>query len=231
VFDRLGWDAAGHDAAAGDDDDTLLRARLIRVLGDLGDTEMLGEARARFARFLDQPQTLAPELRDSVIHVVGLRADTAAYEQLLRLARASTVTSERVRYYLAAASAQDAALAKRTLALTLASEIPVTIVGPVINTVAYTGEQPELAWQFVRDNFGALLARLGPGFRDQMVPNLMTNFNDEDHALQLAHFEPSQSTAGGRIATARALETIAIAADFKARTLPAFADWIRQRKP
>jgi len=231
VFDRLGWDAAGHGTLAGDDDDTLLRARLIRVLGDLGDAEILREARARFARFLNEPQTLAPELRDSVIHVVGLKADTAAYEQLLRLARVSTVTSERVRYYMAAASAQDAALANRTLALTLTSEIPVTITGPVINTVAGSAEQPELAWQFVRDNFDALLARLGPGFRDQMVPNLMTNFNDEEHAAQLAHFEPSQSTAGGRIATARALETMAIAADFKARALPELATWIKQRKP
>jgi len=231
VFDRLGWDAAGQGTLAGDDDDTLLRARLIRMLGDLGDADILREARARFARFLDQPQTLAPELRDSVIHLVGLKADTTAYEQLLGLARASTVTSERVRYYLAAATAQDAALAKRTLALTLTSEIPVTIVGPVIGSVASAAEQPELAWQFVRDNFDVLLARLGPGFRDQMVPNLMTNFNDEEHALQLAHFEPSQSTAGGRIATARALETMAIAADFKARAIPELAAWIRQRKP
>ncbi|WP_407156404.1 M1 family metallopeptidase [Bradyrhizobium sp. STM 3557] len=231
VFDRLGWDAAGHGMVAGDDDDTLLRARLIRVLGDLGDAEIVSEARARFARFLIDPQTLAPELRDSVIHLVGLSADATTYEQLLSLARASTVTSERVRYYLAAASAQDAALAKRTLALTLTSEISVTIVGPVIGSVASFAEQPELAWRFARENFDALLARLGPGFRDQMVPNLMTNFNDEDHALQLAHFEPSQSTAGGRIASARALETMAIAADFKARALPELSAWIRQHKP
>jgi hypothetical protein len=63
------------------------------------------------------------------------------------------------------------------------------------------------------------------------VPNLMSNFNDEQHALQLAHFEPSQATAGGRIATARALETMAIAADMKARVISEVAAWIRQHKP
>jgi aminopeptidase N len=231
VFDRLGWDSAGHETVPADDDDTLLRARLIRVLGELGDPDILGEARARFARFLADPQTLAPNLRDSVSHVVGLKADTGTYEQLLTLARASTVTSERVRYYLAAASAQDPALAARSLALALTSEVPVTIVGAIIGTVASSGEQPELAWRFVRDNFDALLARLGPGFRDQMVPNLMTNFDDEAHATQLAHFEPSQSTAGGRIAVARALETIAITADLKGRAVPQLAAWIKARKP
>jgi aminopeptidase N len=231
VFDGLGWDRAGAATVSGDDDDSLLRARLIRVLGEFSDADILNEARARFSRFLNDPQTLAPDLRDSVIHVVGLKADAAAYEQLLKLARASIVTSERVRYYLAVASAQDAALATRTLALTLTSEMPVTIVAPLINTVASSGEHPELAWRFVRDNFDALLARLGPGFRDQMVPNLVTNFTDEQHALQLAHFEPSQSTAGGRIAIARALEAMAIAADFKARALPELAARIRDSKP
>ncbi|HEU0149337.1 MAG TPA: M1 family metallopeptidase [Bradyrhizobium sp.] len=231
VFDRLGWDSTGHGAPIGDDDDTLLRARLIRVLGDLGDDDILSEGRARFARFVTDPNTLAPDLRNSVLHVVGRSADNDVYQTLLRLARASNVTSERVRYYLAAASAQDATLAARTLALTVTPEFPVTLVGPVVNTVASSGEQPELAWQFVQDHFDALLDRLGPGFRDQAVPNLMTNFNDEEHALQLAHFAPSQSTPGGRIATARALETIAIAADLKARALPAVASAIKQRKP
>ncbi|WP_447412533.1 ERAP1-like C-terminal domain-containing protein, partial [Clostridium perfringens] len=81
-------------------------------------------------------------------------------------------------------SAQDPALAARTLALTLSEEIPVTIVGAVIGTVASTAEQPDLAWQFVQDKFAVLSSRLGPGFGDQQVPNLMTNFTDEDHALQ-----------------------------------------------
>ncbi len=232
VFDRLGWDSAVQAAVPGDDDDTLLRARLIGVLGTLGEPDILNEARARFARFLADPQTLAPNLRDSVTHVIGLKADNATYEQLLKLARASTATSERVRYYTAAAGAQDPALAKRTLALTLTPEIPVTMVGPIIGTVASSGEQPELVWQFVRDNFDALLERLGPGFRDQLVPNLMTNFDDEKYAAQLAYFEPSRSTAGGRIAVARALETIAISADLKGRALPELAAWIsRQHRP
>ncbi|MGJ4944256.1 M1 family metallopeptidase [Bradyrhizobium sp. HKCCYLS1011] len=224
VFDRLGWDGTGH----GDDDETPLRARLIRVLGDLGDADILTEARARFARFAGDPQSLVPALRDPVVHLVGLTADQDSYETLLRLARASTVTSERVRYYLAAANARDPALAARTLALTLTDEMPVTVVGPVFSTVASSAEQPGLVWRFVQDKFDALSARLGPGFRDQMVPNLMTNFTDEEHALQLAHFKPSQATAGGRISTSRALETIAISADFKARALPTCVAWISE---
>jgi aminopeptidase N len=73
VLDRLGWDGGG----SGDDDDTLLRSSLIWTLGDLGDEDVIAEARRRFAGFLSDPQSLPGALRDSVTHVVGITADRA----------------------------------------------------------------------------------------------------------------------------------------------------------
>ncbi|NOJ44501.1 M1 family metallopeptidase [Bradyrhizobium sp. WSM 1791] len=225
VLDRLGWDGSG----SGDDDDTLLRSSLIWTLGELGDEDVVAEAKRRFARFLGDPQSLPGALRDSVTHVVGVAADRAIHDTLLVLARKSTVTNERLRYYHAAASARDAALAGATLALTLTDEMPGTIVIGMINSVAYSGEQPDLAWDFLQKNYDALFAKLGPQFRDQFIANFMTNFSDEGHAAELAGFAPVQATSGGRVMTGRAQETIAISADLKARALPAIDAWIRAR--
>lgn len=223
VFDKLGWDGSG----SGDDDTALLRGGLIRTLGEFGDQEILAEAKRRFAGFLQDPKSLPNELRDSVTHLVGITADRATWDTLLGLARKSTVTNERLRYFFAVASARNADLARATLALTLTDEVPGTIVTGMINAVASSGEQPDLAWDFVQKNFDTLLARQGPAFRDQFVANLMTNFSDEGHAAALTAFAPAQVTSGGRVMTARALETIAIAADLKARALPAVDAWIR----
>jgi hypothetical protein len=55
----------------------------------------------------------------------------------------------------------------------------------------------------------------------------MTNFSDDAHAAELKGFAPAQATSGGRVTTARALETIAIAADLKTRALPAVDTWIK----
>jgi aminopeptidase N len=225
LLDRLGWDGSG----SGDDDDTLLRASLIRALGELGDGDVRAEAGRRFAAFLKDPPSLPNALRDSVTQLVGVGADRASYDTLLALARKSTVTNERLRYYFAAASAHDPALARATLALALTDELPDTIVGAIISTVASSGEQPDLAWDFVKANFDTLSARLGPSFRDAFIANFMTNFSDDAHAAELAHFAPAQATSGGRVMTARALETIAISADLKARALPAIDAWIRER--
>jgi aminopeptidase N len=224
LFDRLGWDASGSS-----DDDALLRSSLIRALGEFGDLDVLAEAKRRFAGFLQDPQSLPTALRDAVTHVVGISADRASYDTLIALARKSTVTNERLRYYYAAASARDAKLARATLALTLTDELPNTIVGGMINAVASSGEQPDLAWDFVQANFDALAARQGPSFRDLFVANFMTNFSDDAHAAELKRFAPAQATSGGRVMTARALETIAIAADLKRRALPAIDAWIKSR--
>jgi aminopeptidase N len=226
VLDRLGWDGSG----SGDDDDTLLRSSLIRTLGELGDQDIITESKRRFVRFLEDPQSLPSALRDAVTHVVGIAADRATYDTLLALARKSTVTNERVRYYYAAASARDEALARTTLALTLTDELPGTIVTGVINAVAFSGERPDLAWEFLQENYDALHAKQGPQFRDQFIANFMTNFSDERRAAELAAFAPVQATSGGRVMAGRAQETIAISADLKARALPAIDAWIRERK-
>jgi len=225
VFERLGWDSRPGER----EDDTLLRARLIRVLGELGDAQIVAEAKRRFVGFLENPAALAPALRDAVTHIVGVTAERSNYDSLLALARKSTSTNERVRYYSAAASARDPELARATLALTLTDELPNSLVGSVINTVAAAGEQPELAWTFIQRNFTALSAKQGPSFTHYFVSNFMMNFTDATHAAELASFAPMHATSGGRIVAARAQETIMIAADFKARALPAVAEWIRER--
>jgi ERAP1-like C-terminal domain len=135
-----------------------------------------------------------------------------------------------VRYYSAAASARDPALARATLELTLTEELPNNLVGSVISTIAAAGEQPDLAWAFVQQNFTALSSKQGPSFTQNFISNFMTNFSDAERAGELARFAPVHATSGGRIVAARAEEAIMIAADFKARALPAIADWISQRR-
>ena len=120
-------------------------------------------------------------------------------------------------------------LARETLGLTLSDELPNTIVTGVIGTVASSGEQPELAWDFVKKHYDALFAKLGPSFRDSFIAGLMTNFSDGAHAAELLQFAPAQATSGGKVTTARAVETIAIAADLKSRALPVVEGWIKEQ--
>jgi aminopeptidase N len=225
LFDRIGWDAMPAEPA----DRALLRTRLIGMLGNFGDEAIVAEAKRRFAKFVSDPTSLPTALRETVTGLAGRSADRATYDTLLALGRATTNTNERVRYYMAAASARDPALANETLAIALTDELPSTLVGRLISEVASGGEHRDLAWKFVKANFAALAAKLGPSFGDNFPANLMTNFTDAAHAEELANFAPVQATPGGRIVAARAYESIMTAADFSAHQLPAVNEWVKRR--
>ncbi len=225
VFDRIGWEAAPGEPA----DRPLLRTRLIGMLGNFGDEAIVAEAKLRFAKFVSDPASLPPALRDTVTGLAGRYADRAGYDTLLALGRAATNTDQRVRYYMAAASARDPALANATLAIALTDELPTTLVGRLISEVASGGEHRDLAWSFVKANFAALAAKQGPSFKDSFPANLMTNFTDAAHAQELANFAPVHATPGGRIVAARAYERIMTDADFSAHQLGAVNEWVKRR--
>jgi aminopeptidase N len=225
VFDRIGWDAAPAEPV----DRALVRTRLIGLLGNFGDEGIVAEATLRFAKFVSDPTSLPPALRETVTGLAGRYADRAGYDTLLALGRATTNTDERVRYYMAAARARDPALANQTLAIALTDELPTTLVGRLISEVASGGEHRDLAWNFVKANFAALAAKQGPSFNDNFPANLMTNFTDAAHAEELANFAPVHATSGGRIVAARAYERIMTAADFSAQQLPAVNEWVKRR--
>jgi aminopeptidase N len=227
TFDRLGWQATAGES----NDRVLLRARLIRVLGDLGDEAIIAEAKHRFAAFLADPESLPPSLREPVTHLVGRTADRAMYDTLLGLARKTTNTDERSRYYSALASSSDPALARDTLGLSLTDELPNSLIGTLISWVAVQGEHPELALDFVLANFEALVGKQSPSFRNTFVSTLMGNFSDPARAEQLKNFAPAYANSGGRMVAERTIERILVAAEFIAQQLPAVDEWIRRRSP
>jgi aminopeptidase N len=208
-FDRLEWDPAARET----EERASLRGELIRVLGELGEIQIVGEARRRFAQFLQEPSALRPSLRDAVVYVVGTSADRNDYTTLLVLARSTRHVAERERYLSAAASARDPALARETLELTLTNDVPTALKVGMIRAVASTGEQPELAWQFLQQNFAALAAALGPSFATELVLSLMSNF--AEHIPELADFAPAHHNSGGVALAKRANEAIRINAELK----------------
>ncbi len=224
VFDRIGWDAAASEPA----DYALLRTRLISVLGAFGDDAIVAEAKRRFAKFVSDPTSLHTALRETVTRLAGRYADRATYDRLLALGRGTTNSDERVRYYMAAASARDPTLANETFAIALTDELPTTLVGRLISEVASQGEHRDLAWNFVKANFTELSAKQGPSFQNNFPASLMTNFTDAPHAEELANFAPAHSTSGGRLVAARAYERIMTDADFSAQQLPTVNDVVKR---
>ena len=217
----------GVNAAAGEALDRPLVARVVRALGAFGDETIIAQAKRSFAAFLSDPTSLPKDLRGPVVYLVGRYADRATYDTLLGLARASTRGEERVRYYSAAAAALDPALAKETLAVALGDELTPSLAGEVIEWVAE--EHRALTWDFLRANFALLSSQQDPVVRDVLVPGVASMFTDRMRAEEVTSFAPIHATEVGRIAAARARETILADAALAERQVPALSAWLRAR--
>jgi aminopeptidase N len=226
LFERVGWQAADGEPV----ERALFRARLLSVLGDLGDDAVIAEAKRRFQVFLQDPASLPSALRDPVMHLVGREADRATYETLRGLGRKTKIMTERTLYYSALAGALDPALARETLAIALTDEIPDEMARRLIFAVASRGEHADLAVEFVKRHFETLADKLGSTFRATSMSSLMANFSDPERAEELKQFAPAYETSDGRTEAERTRERILADAEFVAQQIPSIDEWVRQHK-
>src|SRR5262249_15854168 len=131
TFDSLGWESKEGEPPTGS-----LRASLINALGDLNDREIIDGCRERFAKYLANPASLAPDLRPPVFAVVARYGDEKAWNKLHELGLKTTSIEEKQHYYDALACATDQRLIKKTLAIALTDELPTSRAIFLVSRVA-----------------------------------------------------------------------------------------------
>ena len=168
VFARLGWDAKPGEGPQAE----ALRSQVISALGQAGDRAVIAEAKARFAKFVADPSSLSPALREPVLSIAGAYADEATWETLLGLFKKSTNPIEGRQYALALWQARDPALAAKNLAM--ATELPTEMGGELgyfdVLTVSLGGRQPDAAWAYFKTHSGALSSKISAFMRPLVIP-------------------------------------------------------------
>jgi hypothetical protein len=187
---QVGWTARPDDGA----NIKRLRSSLLRTLGYLEDDSVVGQARRRFAHFLQNPDSLTGDLRADVLDIVAMHADQPTWEHLHRLARTAPSATQKDRYYVLLGSAHDPALARRALDLTLTQEPEITIRPDIIRSVAVY--QPDLAFDFAVAHLEAVNAWLEYDSRSQFEARLLSTGQnvaviDRLKIYATAHIPPS----------------------------------------
>ena len=172
---KLGW-----GARAGETPDVqTLRRQLVENLGMWGDADTIAEAQRRFAAFVNDQSTLAPDDQSMVLNVVGLYADAATFEQLHTLAKAARDDAARRRFYTALANVRDPKLAEQVASIALSSELPpqeLQLRLAMIGTLRQ--EHPQLGWQTFSSNVDLLMSpagNLAPLVEAQFIPQFFWN--------------------------------------------------------
>jgi len=140
---RPALDAIGEAPREGDSDDIhTRRGALWRLLGlTAGDTALQARARAMAEAYFANPASLPPSFAAAVLQVAAAGGDAALYDRYLAAAKAALATPEQYyRVFNALASFTDPALADRTVAFALSSEVRTqdapTLIAQLLSTVA-----------------------------------------------------------------------------------------------
>ncbi len=213
-FDKLGWEEKPGETA----DDTQLRGMLASALARAGDPQAIAEAKARFARYLQDPSSVAPSMIDFVTSTAGRHADAATYEALAARTANAPTSEERNRFGRALAGAQDPALAARTLQMLASPQTPPDLLPFMLGGVA--GEHPDQTWNFAVAHRDALLANMEALGRHAMFASIIASSANPAQAQMMEDYMRKNFGADGLVEAERVGAGVRIRAAQKARLLP-----------
>ena len=160
VADEVGWEAKPGEGHL----QVLLRSTVLGQLGAFGDDDSSQEAQSRFLRFLEEPSSLSPDLKGVVYSLAARSGDSVTFDSLHRLAQEADLQEEKIRLLAAMAHFQDRDLLAKTLALALSPEVRSQDTVTLVSSVA---DNPsggrDLAWDYIKNNWGELDRRYGAG--------------------------------------------------------------------
>ena len=213
-FEKLGWEEKPGEPV----EDAELRALLATALARAGDPQAIAEGKARFARYLQDPSSVSPAMIDFVTSTAGRYADAATYDALAARAAAAPNSEERNRFGKALASAQDPALAARTMKALVSPDSPPDLLPYMMFGVA--GEHLDQTWAFATANRDALLKNMEALGRYAMFAGIVGSSADPRHADMMEaymrkHFGPDAVVEAERVGNG-----VRIRAAQKARLLP-----------
>ncbi len=204
---RIGWEPHPDEGHL----DTLLRTTILGQLGAYGDEATIQEARARFDRFLERPESLSPDLRGMVISLTAQAGDGDTFDTLLQLEDAADLQEEKMRLLRALTRFQRGDLLQKTLDLTLSSRVRTQDTVSLVIGVAVNRIGGDMAWEFIKNNWDEFNRRYGAGgFAIMHLVSIIGRFTTLEHAADVEAFFAEHPAPGAQRTIQQALERIRI---------------------
>jgi puromycin-sensitive aminopeptidase len=159
IVAHLGWEPKPQESHL----EALLRGMVLHEIGHYDEATVIAEARARFDRYVRDPQAVHPDLRSTVLNLAAYGGDRSTYETLREVERRATLQEEKLRALGALTHFQQPDLLRDALDLSLS---PAVRSQDSIRVVAGVGGNPhgrELAWEFVKAHWEEFDRRYGGG--------------------------------------------------------------------
>ncbi|MBM10819.1 MAG: aminopeptidase [Chloroflexi bacterium] len=182
---RAGWEAKPGEGHL----DALLRSTVLSQAGSYDDTEITAQATALFQQYLQDRESLRPDLRGVVFALAAQAGGNEVYDSIWGLQGETDLAEEKIRLLMALTRFQDPALLTKTLEDSLSSKVRSQDSITVVTGVAGNPKGRDLAWEFVKSNWGEFDRRYGGGgFGLMRLVSICSYFNSQEKADEVDSF-------------------------------------------
>ncbi|HSF31639.1 MAG TPA: M1 family metallopeptidase [Candidatus Tectomicrobia bacterium] len=222
---HLGWEARPDESHL----EALLRGIVLHEIGHYDEAPVIAEARARFERYMGDPQSVHPDLRSTVLNLAAHGGDRQTYEALREAERRATLQEEKLRALGALAHFRQPDLLRDALDLSLS---PVVRSQDTIRVVAGVAANPhgrDLAWEFVQANWAEFDRRYGGGgfLLMRLIESVTSAFTTAEREREVAAFFKEHPAPSAARTIQQCLERIRINTRWLGRNREALATWFK----
>jgi puromycin-sensitive aminopeptidase len=225
IATHLGWEPRANESHL----DALLRGMVLHEIGHYDESPVISEARARFARYTDDPQSVHPDLRSTVMNLAAYGGDRSTYDALREVERRSTLQEEKLRALGALTHFQQQDLLQETLELALSPVVRSQDTIRVVAGVAANTHGRDLTWEFVKGHWEEFDRRYGGGgfLLMRLIESVTSHFASATREREVAEFFKEHPAPSVARTIQQCLERIRINSRWLAQNRETLASWFK----
>ena len=203
-----------------------LRAQLFGVLGFYGkDPSILAEARALAEKYLADPASVDPTLRETALAVAARNGDAQLFNQLLHVYETSTNPEFQTSALRRLAEFEDPKLVERALDLAVSNKVRNQDAAFQLSMAMTDDQNRRLAWQFIQTHWDQVQAQFTANMGATLVGSTQAFCSQADRD-NVERFFAAHKVAASDQALKHAIEHINGCIEFRALQEPELKTWL-----
>ncbi|MEC9238797.1 MAG: M1 family metallopeptidase [Chloroflexota bacterium] len=219
---KTGWEPKSGEGHL----DALLRSTVLSQAGIYHDPDVTAQATERFQKYLQDRETLAPDLRGVVFALAAQSGGKDVYDQIWGLEGETDLAEEKIRLLMSLTRFQRPELLNSTLADSLSAKVRSQDSITLVAGVAANPKGRDLAWEFVKDNWAEFDRRYGGGgFGLMRLVSICSHFNSQEKADEVDSFFAEHPAPAAERTIRQALERVRLNIKWLEQNRQELTDW------
>ena len=219
---KTGWEPKSGEGHL----DALLRSTVLSQAGSYHDPDVTAQATERFQKYLQDRETLAPDLRGVVFALAAQSGGKDVYDQIWGLEGETDLAEEKIRLLMSLTRFQQPELLNSTLADSLSAKVRSQDCVTLVAGVAANPKGRDLAWEFVKDNWAEFDRRYGGGgFGLMRLVSICSHFNSQEKADEVDSFFAEHPAPAAERTIRQALERVRLNIKWLEQNRQELTDW------